>query len=234
MKRIILDIGSMLLGMLLTAEEPYIEELHRQAEAGDAEAQLNLGLSYQFGTDVAQNFREAARWYRLAASQDDAQAQCNLGWCYDRGMGVEQDHSEAVKWFRLAANQGLAEAQSNLAMLYYKGEGVTQDHRQAARLLRQAADQGYPKAQLNLGVLYAVGKGVAQDIGEAYFWFWLAEANGVKDAKFGQDMMAKELTPQLREQIQARATKRIEELRKDEDYRRHCLRWVVSDLLRTD
>jgi uncharacterized protein len=37
------------------------------AEQGNAYAQYNLGLMYDYGTGVAQDYREAAKWYRLAA-----------------------------------------------------------------------------------------------------------------------------------------------------------------------
>ena len=49
------------------------------AEAGDAEAQNNLGLMYFNGRGVAQDEAEAVAWYRRAAEQGFANAQYNLG-----------------------------------------------------------------------------------------------------------------------------------------------------------
>ena len=79
---------------------------------------------YANGKGIPQDYREALKWYRLAADQGDADAQLNLGGMYARGEGVPQDYREALKWYRLAADQGHADAQSNLGGMYYEGRGV--------------------------------------------------------------------------------------------------------------
>jgi len=75
-----------------------------------------------------QDYKEAAKWYRLSAEQGTAEAQFNLGLIYANGRGVPQDHKEAVKWYRLSTKQGTAEAQYNLGLMYAKGRGVPQDY----------------------------------------------------------------------------------------------------------
>ena len=69
-------------------------------------AQYNLGIMYCNGQGVLQDYKEAVKWYRLAAEQGYAAAQYNLGLMYRNGDGVPQDYQEAVKWYRLAAEQG--------------------------------------------------------------------------------------------------------------------------------
>ena len=59
------------------------------------------------GDGVPQDYKEAVKWYRLAAEQGYADAQYNLGLMYSNGEGVPQDYKEAVKWYRLAAEQGV-------------------------------------------------------------------------------------------------------------------------------
>ena len=56
-----------------------IEELRLQAEQGDASAQYNLGVMYDRGDGVDQDYQEALKWYRLAAKQGNAEAQRDLG-----------------------------------------------------------------------------------------------------------------------------------------------------------
>ena len=56
--------------------------LRARAEQGDAQAQFNLGEMYRTGEGVAQDYKEAAAWFRKAADQGDAQAQLNLGVMY--------------------------------------------------------------------------------------------------------------------------------------------------------
>jgi hypothetical protein len=103
-----------------------ISELMVNATRGDADAQLQLGLKYSLGHEVAENDAEAVKWYRLAADQGNVFAQLNLGVMYDDGEGVAENDAEAAKWYRLAAAQGDADAQYKLGVLYVFGSGVSQ------------------------------------------------------------------------------------------------------------
>jgi TPR repeat protein len=87
------------------------DNVFKQAEKGDAKAQFVLGLKYDTGKGVPQDYAEAAKWYRKAAEQGYAEAQFNLGTMYDVGRGVRQDYAEAAKWYRKAKDQGVASAQ---------------------------------------------------------------------------------------------------------------------------
>ena len=82
---------------------------------------------YRDGRGVAQDDREALRWWRKAAEQGNAKAQSNLGFMYYQGLGVTQDDREAVRWIRKAAEQGNILAQSLLGRMYSDGRGVVQD-----------------------------------------------------------------------------------------------------------
>ena len=108
-----------------------VEEWTPLAEQGVSKAQTNLGVMYENGQGVLQDYKEAAKWYRLAAEQGYAIAQYNLGGKYEAGQGVLQDYKEAVKWYRLAAEQGISKAQTNLGVMYEAGQGVIQDNAMA-------------------------------------------------------------------------------------------------------
>src|SRR6266480_1924844 len=77
------------------------------AEKGDAEAQLEMGLIYASGAGVTKDIVKAAKWHRKAADQGLATAQYQLGLDYANGEGVKMNQTEATKWFRKAAEQGL-------------------------------------------------------------------------------------------------------------------------------
>ena len=77
------------------------------AEEGYSNAQFNLGLMYQEGKDVPQDYKEAVRLYQLAAEQGDADAQYNLGFMYGSGKGVVQDFVYAHMWWNIAASNGV-------------------------------------------------------------------------------------------------------------------------------
>ena len=52
-----------------------LKEWKPLALAGDTNAQYNLGLMYNNGDGVPQDYKEAVKWYRLAAEQGYAKAQ---------------------------------------------------------------------------------------------------------------------------------------------------------------
>ena len=159
------------------------------AERGNATAQYNLGVMYEYGRGVPVDAAEAVRWYHLAAERGLAQAQNNLGRAYAVGRGVPEDDVEAARWYRLAAEQGLAMAQVNLGFMYSTGEGVPVDHAESVRLYRLAADQDLAIAQYNLGAVYGAGRGVPEDDAEAARWYRLAAEQGLSSAQFNLGLM---------------------------------------------
>ncbi len=60
-------------------------------------AQIHIGFMYAYGTHVAEDFAEAAKWFRKAAEQGDSFAEKALGIFYEQGRGVAQDYSEAAR-----------------------------------------------------------------------------------------------------------------------------------------
>ena len=86
------------------------------AEPGDAKAQYNLGVMYDRGQGVVQDYKEAMKWYRKAAEQGDAKAQFGLGLMYAIGYGVTQDDVYAHMWFNIAASNGDKDAVTNRDM----------------------------------------------------------------------------------------------------------------------
>lgn len=103
------------------------EATKTKAAKGDAEAQSELGLMYEYGRGVKLNLKEAVKWHRKAADQKDKESQFHLGMMYDFGRGVRQDSKEAVKWYHKSAEQGYVDAQYNLGVRYATGTGVQRD-----------------------------------------------------------------------------------------------------------
>ena len=80
---------------------------------------------------MAQDYKEAVKWYRLSAEKGDSHAQYNLGICHSNGDGVTQDYKEAVKWYRLSAGQDNCDSQFALGIHYQIGTGVDKDNIEA-------------------------------------------------------------------------------------------------------
>jgi len=49
--------------------ETALREWQPLADQGDADAQFNLGVMYDSGDGIPQDYAEAAKWHRLAAEQ---------------------------------------------------------------------------------------------------------------------------------------------------------------------
>jgi TPR repeat protein len=59
---------SIAIGCAFGAAEPTLDELKAKALAGDSKSQLWLGSKYDRGSGVRQNYKEAAKWYEMAAN----------------------------------------------------------------------------------------------------------------------------------------------------------------------
>ena len=70
------------------------------AEAGEAEAQNNVGEIYERGLGTEPNFEAALIWYQKAADQGYAPALFNLGTLYEQGKGVPADKLKALNLYR--------------------------------------------------------------------------------------------------------------------------------------
>ena len=100
-----------------------LHQLRQRAEAGDAEAQVELGGIYYHGLRGERpNFLEAISWYCKAADQGSARAQYAMGRAYTDGVvGLPPDRREAIKWYRRAAMQRDKEAILALGEIFEPG-----------------------------------------------------------------------------------------------------------------
>ncbi len=164
------------------------QEWKAAAEAGQAEAEFDLGLLYAEGLGVRRDLSEAMRLYRSAAEKGNAQAQFALGQIYLRGWGTPRDEVDAIRWIMMANSVEAAGPPTDWVAV--EGYGVPRDPRQAVYWYDRAARSGHPEAQFDLarlcssgegfGERYATGNGVVQDHKRAYFWLTLAFLNGEK------------------------------------------------------
>ena len=83
-----------------------LREFRVLAEQGHASAQYNLGLMYDNGRGVPQDYKESMKWYSKSVEQGHVEAQYNLGVMYGNGNGVRQDNVYAHMWFDIVASNG--------------------------------------------------------------------------------------------------------------------------------
>ena len=87
--------------------------IRKAADQGDSSAQTFLGLMYDEGHGVPQDYKEAKKWFSKAADQGDSGGQIFLGFLYAEGHGVPQDYVQAHKWFNIASANGNKDAIKN-------------------------------------------------------------------------------------------------------------------------
>lgn len=84
------------------------------AQAGDPDAQTDLGNFYMQGRVVARDMVAARGWYEKAAAQNQANAAHVLGQIYWNGDGVTRDTSKAAQLWRIAFERGREDAAFHL------------------------------------------------------------------------------------------------------------------------
>lgn len=98
---------------LLEAYSKKAVDLCREmAEAGNADAQEELGERYYSGEGVPQDYAEAIKWFKKAGEQGNKAALIMLSRCYENGCGVEKDIAKATSWGYKARDVVQKEAQS--------------------------------------------------------------------------------------------------------------------------
>ncbi len=128
--------------VFLFGSENQFERRLSLAEQGDAEAQLEVAISYQEGKGAEKDFASARKWFLKSAEQGNASAAFWVGMGYTLGSGVETDPVRAVTWYKKAAYGGHAFAQQVLANQYTTGNGIEKDLAEAYALYNLAVAMG--------------------------------------------------------------------------------------------
>ena len=149
-----------------------------------AYAERTLGLMYQIGKEIPQDYAEAARLYTACIDRDPYCA-VSLGYLYGSGLGVTQNYVQARNLYEGAAHKGNVVAQFNLSILFEKGDGVDADPKLAFEWAKTAAIRRYPAAMNRVGQFYAQGIGTKPDPVKARAWLTVAAKAGLADAMAG-------------------------------------------------
>ena len=80
--------------------------LAERAGRGDARAQCELGVCYNFGQGVQKDFEKAFEWFSKAAAQGSAEGCRRLARCHEFGFGTKKSVELAASWYAKAAEMG--------------------------------------------------------------------------------------------------------------------------------
>jgi TPR repeat protein len=149
---------------------------------GDPQAMTEIGVLYQNGIGVTQDFNQAMKWYKPAADAGNADAMYLIGYCYEGGWGVDKDIPTAIDWYRKAVAAGSTDAQRALVKL---GIAVNNDSKSAPAPFDPDAflaknDSVQDNRDLGLKYLNAAQPNFA----EALKWLYLAADKGDAVAQY--------------------------------------------------
>ena len=100
-----------------------IAEWRPLAQAGDPDAQFNMGQAYKLGRGVQSDFSVALDWYRKAAAQGHLRAEDNLGLL----MFQQGDRADAMPYLQRAASRGEPRAQYIVGTALFNGDLIGKD-----------------------------------------------------------------------------------------------------------
>ncbi|WP_455203801.1 tetratricopeptide repeat protein [Kaarinaea lacus] len=126
--------------------EDKLAKLLPKAEAGNAEAQYDVGEMYERGRGVLKDAGKAFEWYLKSAQQGNEKAAYRAGLAYLKGKGTEKEHSKAFKWLSIAADKGYERAQYYVGEMYEKGLGVDKDLRISLKYYQKSQEGGFAPA----------------------------------------------------------------------------------------
>lgn len=163
------------------------QQLLKQAQAGNVNAQYQLGSMYYFGTGIGQDYALAKTWLEKSADNASAPAQLLLGQLYEDGSGVKPDYAIAADCYLKALHAGNRDAMDrlmNVVRIFYYGHGVPINYPKAAELVQPLADKGFSEAEYMLGIMYYFGRGLDQDYPKAAETYTRAAKKGLAQAQY--------------------------------------------------
>ena len=142
------------------------EWFKKAAEQGDANAQYNLGLMYEYGQGVDKDYLRALNLYQKAAYQGNSDAQYRAAGMYASGQIVPRNDALVLSLLEKSAAQGNVLAQTALGLWY--ASGPLKDLAKAASWYQVAASNGSAESQHKLAKMYVTGNGVPKSNVVAY------------------------------------------------------------------
>jgi TPR repeat protein len=91
-----------------------LERLQKAAEAGNMDAQFDLGRRYYAGLGLGKDNQKAFEWFQKAANQGHVEAQGSVGLMYYLGWGVIRNRDKGCQALHYSAQRG-----SSIGITFY-------------------------------------------------------------------------------------------------------------------
>lgn len=111
------------------------------------EALWGIGVLYEAGNGVKQNYNTATEWFIKASEHNYAPAQHSLGLIYYFGNDVKANKPKAIEYYIKSAEQKFSPAMYLLGLEYERGELIKQDIEKAKSLFQESLELGYQDSE---------------------------------------------------------------------------------------
>lgn len=133
-------------------DEAVSKGLEKEAEKGDVNAVVTIGIFYDNGYGgITPDFERAYNFYKKA---NHSIALNNLADMYYYGNHVSANTTQAVEYFQKAAEMGNVLSQSWIGYMYHYGYGTRKNIESARDWYQKAADQNDAYSMHNIGLTY--------------------------------------------------------------------------------
>lgn len=113
--------------------------VNKAANSHVAQAEHLLGVMYEYGLGVDQNFKNAAEFYKRAAEQKYIESMYHLALMYMFGRGVAMNYPRALALLEAGGIADHAPSCYYLGIMKTYGYGTPVDYNEAARWFEKAA-----------------------------------------------------------------------------------------------
>lgn len=149
-----------------------INLLSMAAELNDDCAAHYLGLTYENGTLVEADPREAVYYYTIGAKNGHRNSIYHLGKLLLNGWGgLPKDEITAAKLFEKAVQLGDIDSMEELGLCAYSGNGMPVDKERARILFEQGAKENLVLSQYSFALMNLNGEGGPKNCKAAEYWY---------------------------------------------------------------
>jgi hypothetical protein len=135
----------------LTSYDTAMTVLKREAAAGDSVAMLLVGGLFHMSRGVPLDYKEARRWYLMAAEKGETGAMINLGDMDQQGKGGKIDPDAARGWYQRAADAGNNDGADRLKYLNATRVEIAREHLKSGTISPPQATRWPPGLATALG-----------------------------------------------------------------------------------
>ena len=158
-----------------------VKYIKKAALANDTTSQFLMGVFYNNGWGVKQDYSQASYWFKKFAENVEGDDRLFLGKLYMYNKYIEPDYIEAAYWLSQPAIEGNTDAQALLGLCFERNF----EKKRAAYWYQKAAEcDSNVVAQYRLGDLYYWGIEEKPDYEQALCWYKKAAEQGSYNAQY--------------------------------------------------